>query len=124
MDPATTWSNESQERYVLAIPPERIDEFRSLCERERCPMAIVGSITEERQLILEKDGIKLIDMEMDALLEVPADTAMADNHIFVDGGTLENTLISTISSILPQVLADDTVGEKKFLITIGDRSVQ
>lgn len=123
MDPATTWSNESQERFVLAIPPDRIDEVRALCERERCPMAVVGSVTEKQDLILERDGIRLIDMEMDALLEVPADTELSDIHIAVDGGTLEKTLASSIVSILPQVLASDTVGDKKFLVTIGDRSV-
>ena len=42
MSPKQIWCNESQERYVLAIAPERLDEFRAFCERERCPFAVVA----------------------------------------------------------------------------------
>ena len=81
----TTWANESQERYVLAIDPKRFAEFQAMCERERCPMAVVGRSTEKKQLVLEKDGERLVDMSMKALLEVPADTDMVDHHIAIDG---------------------------------------
>jgi phosphoribosylformylglycinamidine synthase len=53
--PKEIWCNESQERYVLAIAPESLELFRAFCERERCPFAVVGVATEERQLVLE-DG--------------------------------------------------------------------
>ena len=53
MSPLEIWCNESQERYVLAIPADRIAAFQALCERERCPFAIVGEATEEKQLIVE-----------------------------------------------------------------------
>ncbi|TXH92056.1 MAG: hypothetical protein E6Q72_09865, partial [Pseudomonas sp.] len=50
MSPAEIWSNESQERYVLAIAPGRIAEFQALCERERCPFAVVGEAIAEPHL--------------------------------------------------------------------------
>ncbi len=50
--PKEIWSNESQERYVLAIAPESLEQFRAFCERERCPFAVVGVATEERHLVL------------------------------------------------------------------------
>ena len=50
MSPKQIWCNESQERYVLAITPERLEEFRVLCERERCPFAVVGVATAKNQL--------------------------------------------------------------------------
>ena len=52
MAPKEIWCNESQERYVLAIAPESLELFKALCERERCPFAVVGVATEERQLVL------------------------------------------------------------------------
>ena len=50
--PKEIWSNESQERYVMAIAPESLEQFKSFCERERCPFAVVGVATEERQLVV------------------------------------------------------------------------
>src|SRR4030095_883183 len=50
--PKEIWCNESQERYVLALAPQALEQFRAFCERERCPFAVVGVATEERQLVL------------------------------------------------------------------------
>ena len=52
MSPKEIWCNESQERYVLAIAPESLEQFKAFCERERCPFAVIGTATEERQLVL------------------------------------------------------------------------
>ncbi|MDP3033104.1 MAG: phosphoribosylformylglycinamidine synthase, partial [Rhodocyclaceae bacterium] len=66
MAPREIWCNESQERYVLAIAPERLAEFAALCERERCPHAVIGTATEERQLVVADDhfGNRPVDMPM------------------------------------------------------------
>ena len=50
--PKEIWCNESQERYVLAIAPQSLPQFQAFCERERCPFAVVGMATEERQLVV------------------------------------------------------------------------
>ena len=70
--PKEIWCNESQERYVLAIAPESLELFKSLCERERCPFAVVGVATEERQLVLSDDNRDApVHMPMDVLLGKP-----------------------------------------------------
>src|SRR6478672_5770404 len=53
MSPMQIWSNESQERYVLAIPRGRLEEFRAICERERCPFALVGQARSDDELVVE-----------------------------------------------------------------------
>src|SRR5439155_410892 len=71
MAPKEVWCNESQERYVLAVDPQRLALFEQMCERERCPFAVVGVATDDRQLVLqdgqnpEKSGERAIDMPMD-----------------------------------------------------------
>nr|VFJ63425.1 MAG: phosphoribosylformylglycinamidine synthase [Candidatus Kentron sp. DK] len=52
MSPLALWCNESQERYVVALAPERLDIFEDHCRRERCPFAVVGYTTEEQTLRL------------------------------------------------------------------------
>ena len=58
MAPREIWCNESQERYVLAIAPQSLAMFQGFCERERCPFAVVGVATEERQLVVG-EGVSL-----------------------------------------------------------------
>ena len=73
MSPAQVWCNEAQERYVLAVPANRLETFAALCVRERCPFAVVGVTTAERELVLEdgEGGERPIDMPMDVLLGKP-----------------------------------------------------
>jgi phosphoribosylformylglycinamidine synthase len=73
MSPAEIWCNEAQERYVLAIPPSRLEEFQAMCERERCPFAVVGVATGEASpgCCRRHFGNNPVDMDMDALLGKP-----------------------------------------------------
>ena len=121
--PKEIWCNESQERYVLAIAPQSLALFRSLCERERCPFAVVGTATEERQLVLaDGDQAAAVDMPMDVLLGKPPRMhrdvrriARRFKPLDLGGVSLQQAAIA--------VLAHPTVASKRFLITIGDRTV-
>ncbi len=126
--PKEIWSNESQERYVLAIAPESLDEFTAFCERERCPFAVIGVATEERDLILEDTAVESgdqkfpVNMPMNVLLGKPPkmtkDVATVQRELpamDLTGLLLEKAVI--------EVLAHPTVASKRFLITIGDRAV-
>lgn len=126
--PKEIWSNESQERYVLAIAPESLDEFTAFCERERCPFAVIGVATEERQLVLEDTAVASgdqkypVDMPMNVLLGKPP-------KMTKDVATVQRALPAMDLTGLPlekaviEVLAHPTVASKRFLITIGDRAV-
>ncbi|MEO9102224.1 MAG: phosphoribosylformylglycinamidine synthase, partial [Burkholderiaceae bacterium] len=124
--PKEIWCNESQERYVLAIAPESLDAFQALCARERCPFAVVGTATEARQLVVTAGasaaGTTPVDMPMEVLLGKPPkmqrDVQTVVRHfppLDLSDITLEQAAIA--------VLAHPTVASKRFLITIGDRTV-
>ncbi|MBC8041468.1 MAG: phosphoribosylformylglycinamidine synthase, partial [Opitutaceae bacterium] len=124
MAPHEIWCNESQERYVMAVPPSRIEMFKALCERERCPFAIVGTATEEKKLVLEDPHFKNtpIDLPLDVLLGKPprmhrvAHTLQRPQHA-LDLGNL------TLAEAVRRVLIHPTVADKTFLISIGDRTI-
>jgi phosphoribosylformylglycinamidine synthase len=59
LSPKEIWSNESQERYVMAIAPESLAQFTAFCERERCPFAVIGVATDERQLVLADERLPI-----------------------------------------------------------------
>ncbi|MDB5824513.1 MAG: purL [Herminiimonas sp.] len=124
MAPKEIWSNESQERYVLAIAPEQLPQFRYLCERERSPFAVVGVATEERQLRVidpEHDNYP-VDMPMDVLLGKPPKMHRDVTHVAPKLSTIDLTGI-TLAVAASRVLRLPTVADKSFLITIGDRAV-
>ena len=124
MSPREIWSNEAQERYVLAIAPERLDEFRALCERERCPFAVLGVATDDGRLTVRDDqfGNKPVDMPMEVLLgKAPKLHRDARRHA-VAMPPLDVAGIDLKEAAL-RVLRLPAVASKNFLVTIGDRSV-
>ncbi len=124
MAPKEIWCNESQERYVLAIAPESLDRFRAFCERERCPFAVVGVATEERQLVVAEDGKAgaPVDMPMDVLLGKPPKMLRDVKSIPRRFKPLDLTGVDLQKAAI-DVLSHPTVASKRFLITIGDRTV-
>ena len=124
MSPMEIWCNESQERYVLAVAAERLERFTQLCQRERAPYAVVGDTTTEKQLELHDPHFN----------NSPVDIPMA--LLFGSTPKLKRTIERQRPTSLPlntqgfrfddaltRVLNLPCVGSKKFLVTIGDRSV-
>jgi phosphoribosylformylglycinamidine synthase len=122
--PKEVWCNESQERYVLAINPDLMPLFQQMCERERCPYAVVGMVTAERQLVLEDgpDGERVIDMPMDVLLGKPPKTHRDVRRVARSETPLRLTGVR-LEQVAMDVLRHPTVASKRFLVTIGDRTV-
>ncbi|MDP1952570.1 MAG: phosphoribosylformylglycinamidine synthase, partial [Betaproteobacteria bacterium] len=124
MSPREIWCNEAQERYVLAIEPGRLEEFRAICARERCPFAVLGVATAAQQLTLsdERYGNNPVDMDMGVLLGKPprmlrevTRRARALPPFSAEGIVLKDACY--------RVLGHPTVADKTFLISIGDRTV-
>jgi phosphoribosylformylglycinamidine synthase len=123
LSPKEIWSNESQERYVMAIAPESLAQFTAFCERERCPFAVIGVATDERQLVLEDKGHESpVDMPMDVLLGKPPKMHRDVQTVVRQSPAMNLTGVSLQQSVI-DVLSHPTVASKRFLITIGDRAV-
>ncbi|WP_416548580.1 phosphoribosylformylglycinamidine synthase [Limnohabitans sp. DCL3] len=151
LSPKEIWSNESQERYVLAIAPASLDQFKAFCERERCPFAVIGVATEERQLVLEDKGQEppvrsagpsqastapsggsephevgsvgvAVNMPMDVLLGKPPKMQRDVTTVMRQSPAMDLTGVSLQKAVI-DVLSHPTVASKRFLITIGDRAV-
>ena len=124
MAPKEIWCNESQERYVLAIASESLEVFKAFCERERCPFSVVGVATESRQLIVadESAATEPVDMPMDVLLGKPPKMHRDVKSVPRRFKPLELTGVDLQKAAI-DVLSHPTVASKRFLITIGDRTV-
>ena len=130
LSPKEIWSNESQERYVLAVQPDLLPVFDAMCVRERCPYAVVGVATEAKQLVLADapmtdslvQGTPAIDMPMDVLLGKPPKMHRDVKRVAPELLALELGDVD-LASVALDVLRHPTVASKRFLITIGDRTV-
>ncbi len=125
LSPMQVWSNESQERYVLAIGPEQLADFEAMCQRERCPYAVVGDATLERQLVLTdpRRGLTVIDLPMDVLFGKPPRMHRDATRVKPRIDLVPDLSGISMDEGLLRVLRLPTVGSKSFLITIGDRTV-
>ncbi|MFC6644376.1 phosphoribosylformylglycinamidine synthase [Granulicella cerasi] len=122
LSPLELWCNESQERYVLAIAPENLDIFIALCERERCPYAVVGTGTAEQELKLRDGDANPIDLPMQLLFGKPPKMQRSFERIDLAQRSLDLSKI-TLAEAIERVLRVPAVASKNFLITIGDRSI-
>jgi len=124
MSPMEIWSNESQERYVMAIPQDRISEFQEICERERCPFAIIGEATEEKHLLVGDALLEStpVDIPLEVLLGKPP-KMLRDVHRKPFAKQEIDTQNIDLKDAVYRVLKLPAVADKTFLITIGDRTV-
>ncbi len=124
MSPMEIWCCEAQERFVLAIDETSLSTFEALCERERCPFAVIGQATGDSHLILEDDHFRdrPIDIDIGVILGKPPRMELDVCHLEESHAALELGDAS-IAEAAERVLRFPAVADKTFLITITDRSV-
>jgi phosphoribosylformylglycinamidine synthase len=124
MSPMEIWCNEAQERYVLVIDAERIEEFDALCRRERCPVSVIGTLTDDGNLTVNDRHFdqRVVDMPMQMLLGNPPKMERDVVRARPPEEPLDLGGIDLVDAAL-RVLRFPAVADKSFLIHIGDRTV-
>jgi len=124
MSPLAVWCNESQERYVLSVAPENLAKFEALCERERCPFAVIGEATEEEHLTVTDSHFENspVDLPLQVLL---GKAPRMHRSVETKNAALPAVSLNGIElkDAAQRVLQLPAVASKSFLITIGDRSI-
>jgi phosphoribosylformylglycinamidine synthase len=127
MSPLEAWCNEAQERYVLAIAPENLHLFETICERERCPFALIGTAEQQPHLTLSDSAApaeanKVIDLPLHVLFGKPPKMERSFVRANVAASPLDLDGV-TIADAVERLLRLPAIASKSFLITIGDRSI-
>jgi len=124
MSPREIWCNEAQERYVLAIAPQSLAQWREICERERCPFAVLGTATADGRLVV-KDAASHdtpVDVDLQVILGKPPKMLRDVTHVArAADGFAPDAL--DLKDAAYRVLRHPAVADKTFLIAIGDRTV-
>jgi phosphoribosylformylglycinamidine synthase len=124
MSPREIWCNEAQERYVLAVAEGDLGRFRAICERERCPFAVVGRATDDGRLVVEDStfGDRPVDVPLDLILGKPPKMTRDVARRATVAPALDLSGIG-LREAAYRVLHLPAVADKSFLVTIGDRTV-
>ena len=124
MAPHEIWSNESQERYVMAVDAANFERFKAICERERCPFAVVGEATEEPHLTVTDShfGNNAVDMPLNVLLGKAPRMHRSATRESELGDDFDASKLAIDEAVI-RVLHHPAVASKSFLITIGDRTI-
>ncbi len=124
MSPLELWCNEAQERYVLIVPADRLPAFGALCDRERCPFAVIGEVTADGWLRVEDElfGDMPVDVPLEVILGKPPRLTRDVRRLPGAGDDLDLDRIG-LREAAERVLRLPAVADKSFLVTIGDRSV-
>ena len=122
MSPMELWCNESQERYVFTIPMAKVPALDHICKRERCPYSVAGALTNEKIIKIKYHDEEIVNLTIEDLFgEIPLPDLIAQDY---DRSTEQEDLPSDdLKKLIFTVLNFPVVGSKKFLITIGDRTV-
>ena len=126
LSPMQIWCNEAQERYVLAVDTVKLEQFISICKRERCEYAMVGITTEESLLEVNDDrfGNKPVNMPLSVLLgKPPRMHRQVERQVQQSSSDAQTLAGVALDDAIQRVLQLPAVACKNFLITIGDRSI-
>jgi len=124
MSPMELWCNESQERYMLTIEPSDLERFAKICERERCPFAVIGALTQRRDLVVRDPALGNVPvaMPMEVLLGKPPKMTREAKRVPAKPPEWQREQLR-LSAAVERVLTFPAVADKSFLIHIGDRTV-
>jgi phosphoribosylformylglycinamidine synthase len=125
LSPLELWCNEAQERYVLAVAPERVADLAALCARERAPWARLGTATADGRLVVTDAAQapqRPIDLPLEVVLGKPPRMVRRAEPVPVRRAAVDLGGAS-VAEALDRVLGLPAVADKSFLVAIGDRTV-
>jgi len=119
------WIAEYQERCGFLIPLEKIEQFKSICEREKVNCEILGQVTGDGRFVVhdEEDDSTPVNLNLAKVLGNMPQKTFTDKKVEAVLHPLELPDSLTMEDALWRVLRDLSVGSKRFLTNKVDRSV-
>lgn len=123
MSPREIWSNEAQERYVLAIWPENYAQLEELCKKERAPIAIVWYATEDKRIIVKDWNDEVMNMTLEDFFKTTIEKEISATRTDIDACLPLEFEKMNLDKSIENVLYHWAVADKTHLITIWNRWV-
>ena len=123
MAPWEIWISESQERMLLAVPPENLEEVLQIFEDEQVETTVLGEYNSTGEATLYHHGIKIAQLELEALFNPPK----IERSTSWKPPTLEEPVIpepDDLGAVLLRLLAAYNIASKEKVVRRYDQEVK
>jgi len=119
------WIAEYQERCGFLILPERLEEFKAICQREKVNCELLGEVTGDGRFTVhdKNDDSTPVSLDLRKVLGNMPQKTFKDKRIDSVLKPLELPRDLAVKDALYRVLRNLAVGSKRFLTSKVDRSV-
>ena len=118
------WISEAQERMVLAVPPENVEELLALFASEDVEATVIGTFTDTKRLVLRYRDVQVADLDMEFLHDgVP----QVERRAVWNPKNEPDPAVDEPSDLGPDLLgllSDPTIASKEWVIRQYDHEVQ
>ena len=118
------WISEAQERMVLAVPQDNVQELLDLCASEDVEATVIGSFTDTGRLELKYDGTQVADIAMEFLHDGVPQVEREARWSPRPEENLDITEPVALDEPLMKLLAHPTIASKEWVIRQYDHEVQ
>ncbi len=127
MKPWEIWLSESQERMVLAVPEEKLQQLKEICEKEGTDISAIGRFTATKKLAVKYKGKIAVLLDMAFLHEgLPKQKRRAVYRERKNPRLLQQrkNKNENYNEMLKRLLAMPTIASKEWVIRQYDHEVQ
>ena len=115
------WSNEAQERFVIAISEDDYATIKKVCEEEGVPLAWMGEITDGDNYHVTQGWVDLINVSFEDFFH--KESPILDVKTRKDRELIPLELVQNVRESVMSVLGHPTVWSKHSVVTIVDQTV-
>ncbi|MBI3036393.1 phosphoribosylformylglycinamidine synthase subunit PurL [Candidatus Woesearchaeota archaeon] len=127
MKPWEIWLSESQERMVVSVPEKNLQKLREICEKEGTGIAVIGSFTATKKLIVKQKSRTVAELDMGFLHNgLPKQKRKAVYREMKAKNSAQQRQKSggNNNEILKKLLAMPSIASKEWVIRQYDHEVQ
>jgi len=122
--PWEIWVSEAQERMVLAVPPEKLNEIMNIFKSEDVEATVLGEFTDDKKLLLLYNGETVGELEMEFLHNGVPRFKRKAQWIKPEFHKPDFEEPKDLTPYLKKILAHPTVASKEWIIRQYDHEVQ
>jgi phosphoribosylformylglycinamidine synthase len=124
LEPWEIWLSEAQERMVIAVDPDRLDELAERCAYYGVELADIGHFTGDRQLVVRSGGTPVLEMSTEFLHDGRPQRQMTATMPHPDRSTAATRTVDDPATTLLRLLAHRNIASKASTIHRYDHEIR
>jgi phosphoribosylformylglycinamidine synthase len=125
LNPWEIWVSESQERMMMLVTPENVEQVLHICKQWDVTAAVVGTVIKDQIIRVFYKGQKLLEMDLEFMTGGPVyDCDMRPFRIKKQNQTDNDFPMPDLNNSLKKVLSSPNIASKEWVIRQYDHEVR